>query len=49
MSWFNRRPRAKEPLKQTPHHTSPLTQRLLKEQKEAVSPKKLKSKKDNSS
>ena len=39
MSWYKRRPRAKEPPKSTPHHTSPLTQRLLKEQKEAVSPK----------
>jgi hypothetical protein len=39
MSWFKRRPRVKEPVKQTPHHTSPLSQKLLKEQKEAVKPK----------
>jgi hypothetical protein len=40
MSWFKRRPRVKEPPKQTPQHTSPLTRKLLKEQQDAVKPKK---------
>ena len=34
MSWFNRRPRTKEPQKLTPHHTSPITERILDEAKE---------------
>jgi hypothetical protein len=40
MSWFKRRPRIKEQPKQAPHHTSPITERLLDDAKEAVRPKK---------
>ena len=33
MSWFNRRPRVKEPLKSVPHRSSPIAEKLLKEAK----------------
>lgn len=34
MSWFKRRPRLKEPSKQTTHHrTSPITEKMLEEAK----------------
>lgn len=36
MSWFNRRPKLKEPQRTIPRETSPTTQRLLKESKAAV-------------
>ena len=48
MSWFNRRPRVKEPPKLTPHHLSPLSRKILQEQKQAVAPKNKIRKKDNS-
>ena len=36
MSWFNRRPRVKEPQKLTPHHSSPIAQKMLEEVKKQV-------------
>jgi hypothetical protein len=33
MSWYNRKPRIKEPPKLAPHHTSPITDRMLDEAK----------------
>lgn len=36
MSWFNRRPKVKEPTKLFPHHTSPFSRKKLKELKEQV-------------
>ena len=36
MSWFKRRPRTKEQPKQTPQHTSPMTDKLLKESKKKM-------------
>lgn len=33
MSWFKRSPRAKEPSKQLPHHSSPMTDKKLEEAK----------------
>jgi hypothetical protein len=40
MSWFNRRPKIKEPLKQTPHLSSPITDRKLEEAKDRGPKKK---------
>jgi hypothetical protein len=37
MSWFNRRPRVKEPPKHTPHRTSPIAEKVLKEAKKSGS------------
>lgn len=34
MSWFKRRPKTKEPAKQAPHNTSPMTEKKLKESKQ---------------
>ena len=34
MSWFNRRPKVREPEKKIPHHTSPITEKHLKDIKE---------------
>lgn len=36
MSWYNRKPRIKEPPKQVPHHYSPMAEKALKEAKEKV-------------
>jgi len=36
MSWFNRRPKLREPEKLTPKHSSPIAEKLLQEQKELV-------------
>ena len=36
MSWFNRRPKLREPERLTPKHSSPIAEKLLKEQKELV-------------
>jgi hypothetical protein len=33
MSWYNRKPRIKEPPKLSPHHTSPITEKMLDEAK----------------
>jgi hypothetical protein len=33
MSWFNRKPRTKEPQRLIPHHTSPITEKMLDEAK----------------
>jgi len=33
MGWYNRRPRIKEPLKESPHHFSPMTEQKMKEAK----------------
>jgi hypothetical protein len=34
MSWFKRKPRTKEPVKHiTPHRTSPIAEKMLKEAK----------------
>ena len=33
MSWYNRKPRIKEPPQLIPHHTSPITERILDEAK----------------
>lgn len=38
MSWFKRRPRTRDPIKTTPRESSPLTEKILKENKQAVSP-----------
>jgi hypothetical protein len=47
MSWFNRRPRAKEPVKAlTPYRTSPAIDRAL-EQAKKLGPKSLKNKSKN--
>lgn len=36
MSWYNRKPKIKEPAKRIPHHRmSPATERILKELKES--------------
>jgi hypothetical protein len=36
MSWFNRRPRTKEPQKHIPHHRrSPVAEKMLKEAKQS--------------
>jgi hypothetical protein len=42
MSWFMRRPRTKEPSKQIPHLTSPITEKVLEEMKDKVRPPKKK-------
>jgi hypothetical protein len=45
MSWYNRKPRIKEPPKQLPHHHSPMAEKALKEAKQKYStdkPKKTK-------
>jgi hypothetical protein len=44
MSWYNRRPRIKEPPKQTPHHTSPTTERIVEESKKSIKEKPKKTK-----
>ena len=37
MSWFKRRPRTKEPIRQVPHHNfSPMTEKILEETKKQV-------------
>jgi hypothetical protein len=36
MSWFNRKPRVREPEHVAPKHFSPIAEKLLKEQKELV-------------
>ena len=36
MSWFNRKPRRREPEKLTPKNFSPIAEKILKEQKEEV-------------
>lgn len=42
MSWFNRRPRLKEPSKPVmPHRTSPIAEKLLEEAKK-LAPQKMK-------
>lgn len=46
MSWFNKRPTTKTPPKAHPHHSSPTTDKLLKESKERVRATPKKSKKD---
>jgi len=33
MGWYNRRPRIKEPPKETPYHFSPMTEQKMKEAK----------------
>jgi hypothetical protein len=38
MSWYKKRPKVKEQPKQRPHHTSPATERALKELKKQVTP-----------
>jgi hypothetical protein len=39
MSWFNRKPRVKEPIKATtPHRTSPVSEKILEEAKK-IGPK----------
>ena len=40
MSWFRRRPKIKEPSRQAPHHTSPMTEKKLEESKELGPTKK---------
>lgn len=40
MSWFKRRPRTKEPVKPTPHHSSPMGEKKMKEMKQSVNPDK---------
>lgn len=46
MSWFKRRPRVKEPPKQSPHRHSSATERLLKETKQATKPSDTEKKSD---
>ena len=36
MSWFNRKPRLREPERLAPKNSSPRAEKLLKEQKELV-------------
>jgi hypothetical protein len=36
MSWFNRRPKTRDPVKTAPRDVSPLTEKLLEESKQAV-------------
>ena len=36
MSWFNRRPKTRDPVKTAPRDASPLTEKLLEESKQAV-------------
>lgn len=36
MSWFNRRPKLRESERLAPKHSSPIAEKLLKEQKELV-------------
>ena len=38
MSWYNRKPRIKEPPKQVPHHKSPMSEKVMKEAKEKTKP-----------
>jgi hypothetical protein len=47
MSWFRHKPSKYPPIPshQTPHHTSPATDRILKDTKEKVRPLKSRSKK----
>lgn len=40
MSWFKHKPRPKNPPKLHAHHTSPITEKLLKETKIQVSKQK---------
>ena len=42
MSWFNRKPKIREPEKKIPHHTSPITERHLKDVKEKTKPEEIK-------
>lgn len=43
MSWFNRKPRLKEPSRPSaPHRTSPVSEKILKEAKKLGPKKKLK-------
>ena len=44
MSWYNRKPRIKEPPKQIPHHTSPATERMMEEAKKSIREKPKKTK-----
>jgi hypothetical protein len=36
MSWYNRKPKPREPARLAPKHSSPIAEKLLKEQKESV-------------
>jgi hypothetical protein len=45
MSWYNRRPKVREPQRAVPRETSPLTERLLEESKNAIRKKTSKPKK----
>ena len=38
MSWFNRRPKIKEPERKAPRHSSPISDKRLKEAKEKTGP-----------
>jgi len=40
MSWFMRRPRLKEQPKQTPHHQSTMSDKVMKKMKEDTQPTK---------
>lgn len=42
MSWFRRRPKLREPERKVPHHTSPITERHLKDVKEKTKPEEIK-------
>jgi hypothetical protein len=39
MSWFNRKPKLKEPKQQLPKHSSPTSEKLLKDTKKRVTAK----------
>lgn len=49
MGWINRKPRVKEPPRQTPHYTSPMTEQKMEEAKERGPSKKYKSNDKNKS
>jgi hypothetical protein len=40
MSWFKRKPHVKEPPKLHPHHSSPISESVMKEAKKRVSGQK---------
>lgn len=39
MSWYKRTPKVKQPIKQFPHTSSPMTEKVLKNVKESTKPK----------
>ena len=39
MSWFNRKPKLKEPKQQLPKHSSPTSEKILKDTKKRVTAK----------